>query len=291
MPYLIFDIETIPDLSVWTPPPAAAPPVDPAAPLPGQTPLALVGVAAVPPHPGDGGIIIPPAGTKKPRASRKKPVDPNAPVKDPFPPLYAHRVVALGYCMLDDNFMPAGLGVVGTKTHGDNEAAILEGWNGYVNQLRPTIVTFSGRSFDIPVLSLRAFRLGVAQSWADKDYRYRYGDRHIDVFDRMTEYGLVPRTGYGLGTFAKLMGLPGKTSEGENVQGMFNRGEIDKLEAYCAADAVITAFVLLRYFLMTGRLPKEQYQKSASALLQTCVSMGLGSVAFGVDSKRLLLEG
>ena len=44
----------------------------------------------------DGGIVIPPVGTpaKKSR-SRKKPANPAEPPKEPFAPLYAHRVIAM----------------------------------------------------------------------------------------------------------------------------------------------------------------------------------------------------
>lgn len=288
MSYLVFDIETVPDLSVWTPPAPEAAPANPAPP-PGQGTLALVPVV-----PTDGGIVIPPIGTtagKKSR-SRKKPVDPNAPPKDVFPPLYAHRVIAIGYVWLDENFTVKQIGCVGTRAFGDDEAKLLTGWDSFVNQERPTVVTFAGRGFEIPVLGLRALRHGVAQGWADNDYRYRYGDRHLDLFDLFTEHGLVPRTGYSLDMFSQLIGLPGKNGvDGSKVNALFMRGEIATIEGYCACDAVRETFLLLRYLLMRGRLTREQYQAAAKTLLELSAAQQLGGITFGVDLKRLLLEG
>jgi len=287
--YLVFDIETIPDLSVWTPPATEAPPPDPAAPLPGQ--LSIVG-APVPP--ADSAIVIPPLGTpvKKPRA-RKKPAN-GEPAKEPFAPHYAHRVVAIGWTWLElDNGAAElkGMGCVGTSTFKDDEAALISAWNDFVRREGPTIVTYNGRAFDVPVLGLRALRHGVSQAWADKDYRYRYGERHLDVFEHVTEYGLVPRTGFSLDVLSQLIGLPAKgETNGASISAMFAKGDIAKLEAYCASDSVKTAFLLLRYFLMRGRVSKDQYVVMARMLLEACAAQGLGSITFGVDTKRLLLE-
>jgi predicted PolB exonuclease-like 3'-5' exonuclease len=292
MSYLVFDIETVTDLSVWTPPPVELPPADPAiAPLPGQ--LALVGAPTA--LPTDSGIVIPPVGTpaKKSR-SRKKPVNPADPPKEPFAPLYAHRVIAIGWSWLDldgGKVEIKGVGCIGTSTFKDNEAGLLVAWDEFMRREAPTIVTYAGRGFDVPVLALRAFHHGVSQAWADKDYRYRYGDRHIDLFEHLTDYGLVPRTGFSLGTMSQLMGLPNKTLDGSGVAALWRNNEIAKIEAYCACDAVRTALVMLRYFLMRGRIGKEQYVRACQGLLITSTNMGLGEITFGIDAKRLLLEG
>lgn len=297
MSYLVFDIETIPDLSVWTPPPAEQPEqaTPPGAPLPGQ--LQLVGAPSVEPGapPADTGIVIPPMSAAKKSRSRKKAAAPGEPPKEPFPPLYAHRVIAIGWTWLELDAGAAeikGVGCVGTSTFKDDEGMLISAWNDFMRKESPTVVTFSGRGFDVPVLSLRAFRHGVSQSWADREYRHRYGERHLDLFEQLTEYGLVPRTGFSLDTFSQLMGLPGKMGvDGSQVRTLWTAGEIGKIEAYCACDAVRTAFVLLRFLLMRGRISKVQYVTAARSLLETSNGMGLGAITFGVDVQRLLLEG
>lgn len=310
MSFLVFDIETIPDLSLWTPPPTPAPEAPPDAALPGQ--LGLPGAPATPPTlqsvPPTGTIVvpgaptagftmqIPPTGQRKPRKPRAtKPKANGEPPKEPFAPLYAHRVIAIGWVWLELDAGQAalkGMGCVGTSTFKDDEAALLTGWNDFVRREQPTVVSWRGRWFDVPVLGLRALRHGISQSWADDGYRKRYSDHHVDLFDVLTEYGAVPQTGMKLSTMSEIMGLPGKTDvDGSKVNAMYQRGEIAKIEAYCASDAARTAFLLLRYRLMRGWISVEQYRVGARALLEQCSAMNLGNLTLGIDSKRLLLEG
>jgi predicted PolB exonuclease-like 3'-5' exonuclease len=303
--YLIFDIETVPDLTLWTPPAAAAP--EPAADgaLPEQQPLGLPG-APPPPVPETGTItaqpqttnagftmVIPPAGAKKPRKPRARKT-PTGEVKDPFAPHYAHRVIAIGWVWLDleSNNVLKGLGCVGTSVFGQDEAALLTAWDTFVTQHQPTVVSWNGRGFDVPVLSLRAIRHGIAQGWASGDYRKRYSDQHIDLFDVLTEFGALPRTGFSLSMMSEMIGLPSKGSvDGSKVREMFDRGEISKIEAYCASDAARTAFLFLRYRLMRGWLSVDGYRAAAQQLLAACAQAQLGPITWGIDSKRLLLEG
>lgn len=307
MSFLIFDIETIPDLSLWQPPPVVPPPSDPAVPLPGQLGLPsapaasalqsvpATGMIAAPTTPAAGfTMTIPPAGQRKARKPRvTKPKANSEPAKEPFAPLYAHRVIAIGWVWLDLDVGQAalkGMGCVGTSTFKDDEAALLTGWNEFVKREQPTVVSFCGRTFDVPVLGLRALRHGISQSWADESYRKRYSDHHVDLFDVLTEYGALPRTGYSLGTLSTIFGLPDKGElVGGSVGGMYQRGEIAKIESYCASDAARTAFLLLRYRLMRGWISVEQYRVGAKALLDACVAQQLGNLTFGADLSRLLL--
>lgn len=307
MSYLIFDIETIPDLSIWTPPAADDPPADPAAPLVGQLGLvaaaapAPVGLPGAPPPAnapsnlvgiggGRGAIVIPPSGGPKPRKSRSK--KPKVPGEMPMPPRQACKVIAIGYTWLDLDGAVKQIGCASSRQFAnDDEGAMLSAWNNFVRQERPTIVTFNGRAFDVPVMSLRALRLGISQAWADKEYRHRYGDQHMDLMDLLGEYGHVPRDGFSLDMLSQLIGLPGKNGvDSSKVYGLWQKGEHAKIEGYCMCDTVKTAFLLLRYLLMRGRLDTQQYQIAAKKLLDTSASMQLGGVTWGCDVKRLLLE-
>lgn len=300
MSYLVFDIETVPDASLWTPPVVASEP-DANAALPGQQSLGLPGAPA-PSVPETGTItmtpqatagftlVIPPQDAKKARKPRAKKA-PTGEAKEPFAPHYAHRVIAIGWVFLDDDVQLKGLGCVGTSSFGPDEAGLLTAWDTFVSRERPTVVTWNGRGFDVPVLGLRALRCGVAQGWASGDYRKRYSDQHVDLFDVFTEFGALPRNGMSLSTMSEVIGLPGKGSvDGTKVRSMFERGEIAKIEAYCASDAARTAFLYLRYRLMRGWLTVDQYRAAARGLLAGCANMQLGPITFGIDSKRLLLD-
>ena len=106
-----------------------------------------------------------------------------------FPPLYAHRPIVLGVLWLDELFAFKRIGVIGEH---DDEPGMLSDFSTFVEQWRPHIVTFNGRSFDLPVIMLRCLRHGVPLHFFfnDKDYRYRYTDAgHIDLYDFLSEHG------------------------------------------------------------------------------------------------------
>src|SRR5688500_3356565 len=90
-----------------------------------------------------------------------------------FPPLYACRPVVIGVLWLDENLACKRIGTFG---EGKDEAAMLLDFAEFVGKWRPHLVTWNGRGFDMPVLSLRALRHGISFPWyyQERDYRYRY---------------------------------------------------------------------------------------------------------------------
>lgn len=189
--------------------------------------------------------------------------------KGEFPPPHAHRVVAIGQVKLDRDMRPAGMGVIT-----GNEQDVLAAWNADfyqgadVRSPFPTIVTWAGRVFDLPVLVTRCFKHGIPVPWffQDKGYRYRYAeDRHLDLCDTMSDFGAAPKM--KLDAVAKLIGLPGKMGiDGSKVAGLFAKGKIADIADYCLTDCLQTAFVFMRYSLLRGR-PLEAFRDAARALL------------------------
>jgi predicted PolB exonuclease-like 3'-5' exonuclease len=267
MSYLVLDIETVPDLKLWQPPKPEVVVEPLAEPAPDIQP------------------------TKKSRA-KKPPKPPKAP-EDVFAPLYAHKIVAIGFTQLDDDLNVQAIGCVGTRTFGDNETDLLRAFSGYAERMQPTLVTFAGRTFDIPVINLRAMHRGVSQGWYTGNHRHRYGDDHIDVFDQLTEHGAVQRAGFGLDPMCALIGLPGKGSEvnGSKVAGLMAAGQAAKVEEYCSSDTVKTAFLMMRIKLLRGLITIERYREVAQELFQKCIDMRLMGVTFGANPQLLLLPG
>jgi predicted PolB exonuclease-like 3'-5' exonuclease len=275
--YLIFDIETVPDLTLWRPPVEEVLVEPPALPTAAAPPTA----EATP--------------TEKPKRSRAKKVtalkEPKE-HKEPFAPLYAHRPIAIGYVWLDENFGLKSFGCIGTSTYKEDEKRLLTDWNAFIARERPVLITWNGRTFDIPVIALRCFRWGVPQVWSDKEYRYRYGDQHIDLFDVMTDYGAMPRTGFHLDNLCTILGLPTKDGiDGSKVNGLFKQGAIDTIETYCLTDALKTAYGALRFFLLRGRVSVELYNEACANLYNACkATPKLEAFAAATNGMRLIVQ-
>src|SRR5271170_6009595 len=135
-------------------------------------------------------------------------------------------------------------------------------WRGWEKYKRPTLVSFNGRSFDIPLLELSAFRFGLAiPGWFNfeaktfEQHRNRYNlDAHFDLQELLTNFGSTRFTG-GLNLAANLLGKPGKMDvEGHMVQDMFEAGQLQEINDYCRCDLLDTYFVFLRTRVLFGEL-------------------------------------
>ncbi len=141
-------------------------------------------------------------------------------------------------------------------------------WRGWERYQKPTLVSFNGRSFDIPLLELAAFRYGVPlKAWFDihgRSYdqpRNRYNvESHLDLQDLLVNFGATRFNG-GLNLAANLLGKPGKMDvQGFMVQDMYQQGELAQINDYCRCDVLDTYFVFLRLSVLLGRLTLEQEQ-------------------------------
>ena len=217
---------------------------------------------------------------------------PEAPtgVERPFPPLYACKPIVIGVMWIG-----ADLGVkkIGTFGEGKDEAAMMADFADFMGKWKPQVVTWNGRGFDLPVLALRAFRFGLDFRWyyRGEGYRYRFTEEgHLDLADVISDHGAARMT--SLDGAARTIGLPGKGDvDGSQVEGLFNAGQIDALRRYCLADVTQTAFLFLRYKLVSGDLDRDAYRFAASAMLASLETDGrFGRVLDGVDRRRLLLS-
>ena len=141
-------------------------------------------------------------------------------------------------------------------------------WRGWQAYNQPTLVTFNGRGFDLPLLELAAFRYGISiPAWfalRTKTYgqpRNRYNtEAHFDLYDFLTNFGAIRLTG-GLNLVANLIGKPGKMDiQGHMVQDLYEQGELERINNYCRCDVLDTYFVFLRVAVITGQLELEQEQ-------------------------------
>lgn len=215
---------------------------------------------------------------KKPGRPRKS---------DGFAPLYAHQIACLGFMTVTDG-VPAILNSL-TATNLTEERGLLAAFGHFMGEHSPNIVTFNGRSFDVPVLSLRSYRHGLEQGWCTPDYRKKYSEgAHVDLKDVMTDFGTLGPTGYSLDVCARLIGLPGKGEvDGTMVGELYAKGEHEKIAAYCQRDVVQTAYVYFRYRLLRGHISRDQYRAAVAAIGALWVGRPEFE-SFDVDNERLL---
>jgi predicted PolB exonuclease-like 3'-5' exonuclease len=137
-------------------------------------------------------------------------------------------------------------------------------WSRLEEYDEPTLVSFNGRGFDLPVLELAAFRFGLTarkhfQGLAAR--RHRYGAKHLDLNDWLSNYGACPIAG-GLDLLSKLLGKPGKMRiAGHDVADLFIAGKIAEINDYCMFDVLDTYFVFLRSRVMVGAIDLETEQQ------------------------------
>jgi len=219
------------------------------------------------------------------------PPEPPAGVERPFPPLYACRPIVVGVMWLGP-----GLAVkrIGTFGEGKDEAGMMADFADFMGKWRPHVVTWNGRGFDLPVLALRALRFGLDFRWyyRGEGYRYRFTEEgHIDLCDVISDHGAAKMT--SLDGAARTIGLPGKGGgvDGSQVEGLYHAGQIDTLRRYCLSDVAQTAFLFVRYRLVSGDLDRDAYREAASGMLAALETDGrFAGLLDGVDRRRLLLE-
>jgi 3'-5' exonuclease len=139
-------------------------------------------------------------------------------------------------------------------------------WRGWEKYRRPTLVSFNGRSFDIPLLELAAYRYGISvPAWFNssaksfEQYRNRFNiDAHLDLHEFLTNFGSSRFNG-GLNLAANLIGKPGKMDvQGHMVQDLYDAGKLAQINDYCRCDVLDTYFVFLRSRVVVGELTLDE---------------------------------
>lgn len=180
---------------------------------------------------------------------------------------HLHRVVAISVVMRSaDRFKLWSLG----DPESPEEELIKRFFDG-LDRYSPTLVSWNGSGFDLPVLHYRSLLHGVVASryWEtggdDSSFRWnnylnRFHDRHTDLMDVLS--GHQPRASVSLQDMALLLGLPGKLGmHGSLVWERFLAGEVAAIRDYCETDVLNTFLVYLRFELVRGHLSTEAYAR------------------------------
>src|SRR5688500_5156632 len=135
-----------------------------------------------------------------------------------FLPVHLHRVVVISCVLRSDD----GIKVFSIGEPEVTEAGAIQRFFDGINRYVPQIVSWNGRTFDLPVLANRALIHGVTAAcfWDtgtdNKDFKWsnyinRFHDRHVDLMDVLALYG---GRGSPLDELSRLAGFPGKLGVG-----------------------------------------------------------------------------
>jgi hypothetical protein len=188
---------------------------------------------------------------------------------------HLHRVVAISVVLRRaDSVSVWSLG----EPNAD-EAEIIRRFYDGIEKYTPTLVSWNGSGFDLPVLHYRALRHGLSaprywetgaddQSFRWNNYLSRFHERHTDLMDVLSAY--QPRATAPLDEIAQLLGLPGKMGHsGAEVWEQYQQGNLEGIRNYCETDVLNTYLVYLRYELMRGNLDDAGYRREAKLVRDT----------------------
>jgi predicted PolB exonuclease-like 3'-5' exonuclease len=189
-----------------------------------------------------------------------------------FLKLHMHRIVAISAVLRSRD----GLKVWSLGDTGADEKEIVQRFFDGIDKFTPTLVSWNGGGFDLPVLHYRALLHGIAapRYWDsgddDRDFKWnnylsRYHARHTDLMDVLSGY--QPRAVAPLDEIASMLGFPGKMGmSGAKVWDVYLEGGIEDIRNYCETDVLNTYLVFLRFELMRGKLAQAEYDAECQQL-------------------------
>ena len=192
---------------------------------------------------------------------------------------HLHRVVAISAVFREGD----RLNVWSLGQEDSSEAELIRRFFEGVERYTPTLVSWNGGGFDLPVLHYRALLHGVAapRYWDtgddDRNFRYnnylgRYHWRHIDLMDVLAAY--QPRAAVPLDQMAVMLGFPGKLGmSGAEVWPRFRAGDLKSIRDYCETDVLNTYLIYLKFEGLRGHLGEhalnEEFERVRAFLRAT----------------------
>lgn len=184
-----------------------------------------------------------------------------------FLPLTMQRIVAISAVLHSgDSIRVWSLG----EEDADEKELITRFFDG-VERFSPTLVSWNGGGFDLPVLHYRSMlhKVVAARYWDhgqdDKEFKFnnyisRYHWRHVDLMDVLASFNL--RAAAPLEQVAIMLGFPGKLGmSGAAVWQAYCDGDIAGIRNYCETDVLNTYLVYLRWQLVSGAISEPTYDR------------------------------
>ena len=196
-------------------------------------------------------------------------------------PLHLHKiaVISIVYRGMGDDMG----NMVAVRSLGDldsSEAELLKLFFAEIKERTPTLVSWDGSAFDLPVIHYRSLKNSVAapnywekgthdEAFRHDNYLSRHHERHTDLKDVLASYNRNATA--PLNEIAKLLGFPGKMglTDDNQIWDRYLAGDLKSIRDYCEIDVLNTYLIYLRYQLIRGEISQEKLQEEYDLLRNT----------------------
>ena len=205
-----------------------------------------------------------------------------------------HRIVAIS-AVLQTN---ETLKVWSLGDENSSEADLLTRFFDGIERFRPTLVSWNGSGFDLPVIHYRALKHGIVSRtyWdtgeTDRDFKFnnylnRFHPRHIDLMDVLAGY--QNRAFAPLDDISVILGFPGKMGvSGSQVWSLFQEGKIKEIRDYCETDVLNTFLVYLRFEHIRDGISADQLRQEEDRLAAVLESSDANHLTDYLEAWRLI---
>lgn len=138
---------------------------------------------------------------------------------------------------------------------------------------KPTLISYNGKMFDIPVLQYRAMKYGIQApefymrktKW--DGYEARYTDEHLDLIEVLSNYGASAKI--KMLEICSIFNIPCKfNNSGSDVTDMYDAGKIIDIQNYCEIDVICTTLIYAKYSMHRGALDEDSFKSFISYLIE-----------------------
>lgn len=190
---------------------------------------------------------------------------------------HLQKIVAISVVLKNkDNFNVWSIG----EEDADEKEIVQRFFDG-VERYTPTLVSWNGSGFDLPVLHYRGLlnKVQAPRYWDtgqdDNSFKWnnyisRYHERHTDLMDVLASYSFAKAP---LDQVATMLGFPGKMGmSGDKVADCYFGGDLKSIRDYCETDVLNTYLVYLRFQLMRGQFTEARYEKECDIVKEFLAS-------------------
>lgn len=199
--------------------------------------------------------------------------------KNDFPRQLFHNVVCISFLEAKIEYLEDQTEVYhltkldSASTQNSSEKDLIKWFWDYGRKIRPKIISFNGRTFDIPVLKYRAMKYDISCDWffkdGDKWNNYNSGkysiDMHCDLLDVFSDFGSSAKI--KMAEACALFNIPCKIDvDGSQVSELYDKNDFESIRGYCETDVIATYILYLKHIYTSGRMTKENFKYSLNQL-------------------------